>query len=705
MGGTVGYEERLSETETATVSVSGYRERTDDRETTVIAARGELDLDGLEADLEIAYGSDSRDATAQDDAADIDDGTVSDGGLGIATGVRYETDIVDAEARYQYLDESFRSADVDRASRTGHSLDAEVEVLLARYLGVGFEAMWKDSPSSRSNANADNSRDREYAADAYVLFTSEGDFGIADQLEAEAGIGIRNDVPRLRLGVSFSNLVGIDGIRAELRHLQSLGDEPSVSELSLSYEIFENLSLEVTDRLEWGVNNALLVGLVSRFDNGDLFGSAANFGSTQLRAQYELSQGLSNTGGTVRLGASTSYALNDELSFEGSFDQILDLDEDDGTDGLTGNTGDATILAAAIRYDTNDFDGQLRYEVRFDDRGTKHVGNLGTNMALSNRLFASFTVDLVLDDTRDPDMGLRASAAAAYRGRVVNLLTNNTLDTGLFDEAGGTVLEGDWRVNVPLHQLLDLDPHITLRAGYAYRYRESGANTDTDLDDSGFRDMISVGASVEPWQGGALTGYARLYNNWTEDETAWGFTLEASQRIACGSYGVVGYSFDDIPDPLFSQEGLQVRLDVIADEQWRCGGGDIHGLAFVDANGDGIRQIAPENITEDTPESTSEEVFAGIILRLYDADGRLITSTESDEDGRYHFENVDVNRDYIVTAVLPRAYRFSPMEQGEDPDVDSNINPETGETPPFKVGRLRDTQHLDVGFIPTEAQQ
>ncbi|MEM7734677.1 MAG: SdrD B-like domain-containing protein [Deinococcota bacterium] len=718
VGGVVGYEERLSETETATVSVSGYRESTDAREVNVVAARGELDLDGLEADLEIAYGTDSRDATTQDDSAEVDDGTVSDGGLGIATGVRYETDVVDAEVRYQYLDESFRSAEVDRASRTGHSLDAEVEVLLARYLGVGFDVMWKDSPASRPTV--DDTRDRDYAADVYVIFTEEGDFGIADQLEAEAGIGIRNDVPRLRLGVSFTNLVGIDGIRADLRHLQSLGDEPSVSELTLSHEIFENLSLEVTDRLEWGVNNALLVGLVSRFDNGDLFGSAANFGSTQLRAQYELTQGLSNTGGSVRLGASTSYALNNELSFEGSFDQILDLDDDDGTDGLTGNTGDATILAAAVRYDTPDFDGQLRYEVRFDDRGTKHVGNLGTNMALSNRLFVSLTADLVLDDTRDAnlgsDMGLRASAAAAYRGEVINLLTNNTLDTGLFDEAGGTVLEGDWRVDLPIHELLDLDPHITLRAGYAYRYRDSGANDNTDLDDSGFRDMISVGASVEPWQGGALTGYARLYNNWTDDETAWGFTLEASQRIACGSYGVVGYSFDDIPDPVFSQDGLQVRLDVVADEQWRCGGGDISGYVFVDENADGLSE---SDLTHDSEVDSAmkEPGLTGIVIRLYDTAGRLVASTESDAGGKYVFEDVDVDRDYLVTAVLPRGYSFSPrvintltsinsvddVNDIDDDDlraIDSDINPDTGSTDPFRVGRFRDTRHLDVGLIP-----
>ena len=212
--------------------------------------------------------------------------------------------------------------------------------------------------------------------------------------------------------------------------------------------------------------------------------------------------------------------------------------------------------------------------------------------------------------------------------------------------------------------------------------------------------MISLGVNVEPWRGGSLAGYGRRFHDYDRDITAWGFTLEAAQRIACGSYGVLAYSFDDIPDPVFSQEGLQVRLDVVADEQWRCGGGDIHGLAFVDANGDGIRQV----VTEDDPESSAEAGLEGIILRLYDADGRLITSTESDEDGRYHFDNVDVDREHIVLAVLPRDYRFSPLEQGDDPEFDSNINPDTGETPPFRVGRLRDTQHLDVGFIPAETQ-
>jgi hypothetical protein len=415
------------------------------------------------------------------------------------------------------------------------------------------------------------------------------------------------------------------------------------------------------------------------------------------------------------LGASTSYAATDTVSLEGSFDQILDLDDTDDSDDaddtndLTSTTGDATIIAAALRFDDRDLDAQLRYEVRFDETSTKHVGNAGVNVALSNRLFASLTADVIADDSRDPDFGLRVSAAAAYRGEVVNLLTNNHLDTGAFDVAGGTVLEGDWRVDVPLDELLDLDPNLTVRAGYAYRYREAGtldddSNNLTDDNDSGYRDMISLGVTVEPWRGGNLTGYGRRFHDYDRDITAWGFTVEASQRVACGSYGVLAYSFDDIPDPVFSQEGLQVRLDVVADEQWRCGGGDIHGLAFIDANGDGIRQVAnDETNIEENPEN-AEDTLAGIILRLYDADGRLITSTESDEDGRYHFADVDVNRDHIVTAVLPRGYRFSPLEQGDDPEVDSNINPDTGETPPFRVGRLRDTQHLDVGFIPVEIQ-
>ena len=59
-GGEVGFEYRLSETESATVSVSGYRETTETRDVTVVGARGELDSDGLEADLEIAVGSETR---------------------------------------------------------------------------------------------------------------------------------------------------------------------------------------------------------------------------------------------------------------------------------------------------------------------------------------------------------------------------------------------------------------------------------------------------------------------------------------------------------------------------------------------------------------------------------------------------------------------------------------------------------------------
>ena len=106
--------------------------------------------------------------------------------------------------------------------------------------------------------------------------------------------------------------------------------------------------------------------------------------------------------------------------------------------------------------------------------------------------------------------------------------------------------------------------------------------------------------------------------------------------------------------------------------------GRIAGLAFTDANGDGIR-------------NGGEAGAAGRNVRLLDESGAVVATTTSGGDGAYAFDGVAPGT-YQVQFVAASGTRFSPQDQGGDEAADSDVGADGRSAPVTLVsgGRIAD---------------
>ena len=82
---------------------------------------------------------------------------------------------------------------------------------------------------------------------------------------------------------------------------------------------------------------------------------------------------------------------------------------------------------------------------------------------------------------------------------------------------------------------------------------------------------------------------------------------------------------------------------------------------------------------KDGAQDEGETGVAGVRVQLYDATGRLIAETLTDESGNYRFNNL-VPGDYYVQFVPPPSYSISPQDATGNDWSDSDVNPLTGQT-------------------------
>ncbi len=88
-------------------------------------------------------------------------------------------------------------------------------------------------------------------------------------------------------------------------------------------------------------------------------------------------------------------------------------------------------------------------------------------------------------------------------------------------------------------------------------------------------------------------------------------------------------------------------------------GGLISGLAWNDANGNGIQD-------------SGEGVFAGLTVQLFNSSGQLVATATTNTSGSYQFNNVAQGSYYLVFQ-KPTGYQSTLQDQGSD-DTDSDIN-------------------------------
>ena len=601
--------------------------------TVVPLAAGELD-----ARLELAYGQSSQ---------------ADQGGWAIASEAAYAQEGWELRARYQFVSDSYQSS---QRERSGHSLELEADAELSRNLGLEADARVRS-----------DSQGTESEAEARALLQTGRLGDIADS-ELRFGLGFENRLQqdiawRALAGVSLRELFGLRAARFDLEHRQSLvSHASSISDIRLSLPLIANLNLDLINELEWGQQNRLLVGLSSTLQHSDIFGlSAADFGSTRLQARYELSGGLSDEAGRLRVGLSSSYPVRPGLSLEAGLEQNLRLHGND-------DRSNETILRSGLRFDHDDWDSSARYELRLADN-TKHVVTAGVNAAIDDNFFVSATLNYSHDNQGDPRSGLRFSIASAYRSAAFDLLSHHQADFGLFDPEGEEGFKGDFRLLIPLELGGEFLRDWQLQLGYIQRSSRA----------LGYRDMINLGLSAGLWPHGRLTLLGSLFQDYPRNNRSLGLTIELSQAIACGGYGVIAYSTGGVSDPMFGHRGLQVRLELIADEQWRCGRGYISGH---------IRD----------PQDNDQ---AGVAVHLYRPDGQLVDSRHSDKHGRFRFDN-PAPESYYLQLVSPEHSQFS----GHNEDEDIVINPDTGRSDVFRVGRSGSQRQFSITAQPrtSEAQ-
>lgn len=129
-----------------------------------------------------------------------------------------------------------------------------------------------------------------------------------------------------------------------------------------------------------------------------------------------------------------------------------------------------------------------------------------------------------------------------------------------------------------------------------------------------------------------------------------------------------------------------------ADMTWDAGiwlPAAIGDRVWVDTNRDGIQD--PDEVG-----------LAGVVVNLYTADGVLVDTTTTDADGIYGFNEL-LAGDYFVEFELPTGYAFSPQNEGTDPALDSDADPDTGRTAIVTLNPGDNDLTWDAGVWPLGA--
>ena len=92
-----------------------------------------------------------------------------------------------------------------------------------------------------------------------------------------------------------------------------------------------------------------------------------------------------------------------------------------------------------------------------------------------------------------------------------------------------------------------------------------------------------------------------------------------------------------------------------------------------------------------------------ITIELHRSDGSLVSTTISNSDGYYAFQNLDLG-DYYLVFVAPAGYGSSPMDQESDDRIDSDADVATGRTAVFTLSAGDKDTRWDAGFFQLTAK-
>lgn len=93
-----------------------------------------------------------------------------------------------------------------------------------------------------------------------------------------------------------------------------------------------------------------------------------------------------------------------------------------------------------------------------------------------------------------------------------------------------------------------------------------------------------------------------------------------------------------------------------------------------------------------------EEGVRNVTVKLLDSEGKQLKTTRTDAEGKYGFSSVD-GGNYIIEFDPPDDYRFSPRDQGDDDSLDSDADPDTGQTAIFTLAESTANFYFDAGLV------
>jgi hypothetical protein len=294
---------------------------------------------------------------------------------------------------------------------------------------------------------------------------------------------------------------------------------------SVEYALSDTVKIEFRDTLSYDGTN-----------QGSL-GVRGSFGTTNVSASYDL-PGSSGDAGRGRVGLDTTIPLGDGFSAQlgGSISASI------------GAALEAS-LSFGLAYQFEQTRANAAAQFSITPRGLKQVYSAGL---VFQPVVEPLVLSPKLEITVGPEgSGLRFSAAGAYRGAGVALLTNHQARTGVYAPNGDS-LEGE------VQGLVLVDARFTVRGGLAYKLSSGVLTGQVNAGATNWiTPQFGLGANLV-WA--FQPGYAYRFS----------FGLEASWRVLpelmlTGGVNILG--FDNGLGSSTTAPGFYVRFDWIFDER------------------------------------------------------------------------------------------------------------------------------------------
>lgn len=411
--------------------------------------------------------------------------------------------------------------------------------LSVRYQSEGYSGLGAGTAGFRAEGRYQKALSERFGVALNTAYDSEQAQNYAEALALyrsapwTVGAGVRYTFSeRSGLGATGSLAYENPRLSAELKHSQPVsGTAQPETEFGVNYRLAENVSLIARDRYVWGEGHLATVGLSNRV------------GNTNYEIGYDTGAS-SGQAGRARLGAGTTWALNERTSVGLRGNYVYDFDKSDNLFSVTSD----------IRYQGDGYTASAGVDARYST--TQGAGAV-LRGAISGSLTPALSLSADVTGDLGQTQGLKFGVGYAYRASRLSSL-------GYLRYASGS-LGGQ-------------TPQVT--AGAAAEYVGDPLRLRTGLD---LRMLLSQpeGLTYQPYVGAqyrvaerfSVGAWARALIQPGSNTTLLGYGIEGGYAVLNNTWLTVGYNFRGF-DGLstsgpYTRPGAYLRLDLTLDEQLR----------------------------------------------------------------------------------------------------------------------------------------